>query len=148
MKLSKKGQYALRAVFELSSRNHNEPVKTYDIARSQRISPRFTEVILNELKHGGFVESIRGNVGGYLLARSPDKITIKEVIEYIEGPVSFSQEKSKNSRNDIVFGDNAFAELWKEIDEAVSDILHGKTFKDLINSEIKQRKMQPLNYNI
>ena len=79
MRISKKCQYALRAVFELASRNNNEPVKTHDIARSQRISPRFTEVILNELKHGGFVESKRGNVGGYLLARSPDDLTVKEM---------------------------------------------------------------------
>jgi Rrf2 family cysteine metabolism transcriptional repressor len=148
MKLSKKCQYALKAVFELASRNHNEPVKTHEIARSQRISPRFTEVILNELKHGGFVESVRGNEGGYLLSRSPDDLTVKEVIECIEGPISLSQEKSKSSGNNTVFGDNAFTELWKEVDETVSELLNGKTFADLINSEMKQRKMHPLNYNI
>jgi Rrf2 family cysteine metabolism transcriptional repressor len=148
MKLSKKCQYALRAVFELASRNHNEPVKTHDIARSQRISPRFTEVILNELKHGGFVESVRGNEGGYLLARSPDNLTVKEVIEYVEGPISLSREKSKNNGNNILFGDNAFDELWKEVDDAVTELLNGKTFADLLDSEMKQRKMHPLNYNI
>ena len=148
MKISKKCQYALRAVFELASRNRNEPVKTHDIARSQRISSRFAEVILNELKHGGFVESKRGNEGGYMLARSPDDLTVKEVIEYIEGPISISQENSKNNGNNILFGDNAFAELWKQVNGAVTEVFHGKTFAYLINFEREQRKIHPSNYII
>ena len=69
MKISKKCQYALKAIFELSLRNSDRPLKAKDIARSQGISTRFIEVILNDLKHGGFVESHRGNEGGYVLAR-------------------------------------------------------------------------------
>lgn len=56
MKVSKKCLYALRAIFELASRNTDEPVKTHDLAQAQGISHRFLEAILNKLKHNGFAE--------------------------------------------------------------------------------------------
>ena len=74
MRISKKCQYALRAVFELAWRNTGEPVKTHSIARAQGMSSRFTEVILNDLKHAGFVKSIRGKEGGYRYSRSVDGV--------------------------------------------------------------------------
>ncbi len=70
MLVSQKSQYALRAVFELARRNGGLPVKIADIAEAQAIPQRFLEVIMNQLKQGGFVESRRGKRGGYLLARS------------------------------------------------------------------------------
>ena len=81
MKISKKCQYALKAIFELAWRGSFEAVKTYDIAVAQGISLRFTENILNELKHGGFVESKRGNEGGYMLAMAPTELTARDIIE-------------------------------------------------------------------
>ena len=91
MKISKKCQYALKAVFELTWRDQGEPIRTYEIAEAQRISPRFMEIILNELKHDGFVESRRGNKGGYMLARDARDLTVREIIEYIEGPILLVQ---------------------------------------------------------
>jgi Rrf2 family cysteine metabolism transcriptional repressor len=148
MKISKKCQYALRAVFELASRNHKVPVKTHDIARSQNISLRFTEVILNELKHGGFVESKRGNEGGYILKQSPDNLTIQQIIEYIEGPISISREDIKNEGNKTYFGENAFDELWKQANNALTDVFISKTFTDLVEYEGKHRNALPQNYSI
>ena len=148
MKISKKCQYALRAVFELVSRNHKVPVKTHDIARSQNISLRFTEVILNELKHGGFVESKRGNEGGYILARSPDNLTIQEIIEYVEGPISISKEDIKNEGNQTHFGDNAFLDLWEQANDALNIVFRSKTFSDLLEYERKHGNAYPPNYSI
>lgn len=148
MRISKKCQYALRSVFELASRNHNEPIKTRDIARAQKISPRFAEVILNELKHGGFVESKRGNEGGYILARLPDDLTVLEIIEYIEGPISVSKEQTNDNGNNILFGNNAFNELWKQANEALTSLFLSKTFAGLVEFEIKKRDTHPPNYNI
>ena len=78
MQVSKKSQYALRAVFELAWRNQDEPIKARNIARAQGISPRFVEIILHELKNGGFVESRRGNAGGFVLGRPAGEITVLE----------------------------------------------------------------------
>ena len=83
--VSKKCEYALRAIFELFRNEGNEPMKIQDIATAQDIPIRFLEVILVELKHGGFVSSKRGNCGGYTPAREAGDITIGEVISFFEG---------------------------------------------------------------
>lgn len=148
MKISKKCQYALKAVLELARRNTGNAVKTHDIAASQRISQRFTEIILNELKHGGFVESRRGNEGGYLLARDPKGLTVREVIEYIQGPISVAPEAINNDGNTSFFGNEAFKELWVEINEAVSEVCENKSFAELIEFENAKRDKCVPNYNI
>ncbi len=85
MLVSRKCRYALRAILELAMRNSQDPVKIADIAEAQAIPTRFLEAILNQLKQVGFVESRRGRRGGYFLKRSPDEITMGDVIESIQG---------------------------------------------------------------
>lgn len=148
MKISKKCQYALKAMLELARRNTGGAVKTHDIADSQRISQRFTEIILNELKHGGFVESKRGNYGGYLLARDPKALTVREVIEYIQGEISVAPEALKTNGDASLFGNEAFKELWQEVNDAVSEVCRNKTFADLIDFEKAKRQRCIPNYNI
>ena len=148
MKISKKCQYALKAILELARRNTGQAVKTHDIAGSQRISQRFTEIILNELKHGGFVESRRGNEGGYLLARDPKTLTVREVVEYIQGAISVAPEALKDNGDASFFGNEAFKELWQEVNSAVSEVCGNKTFADLIDFEKAKREKCVPNYNI
>ncbi len=85
MNISVKGDYALRAVFDLALQRPGHPIKIADVARRQKIPQKFLELILSGLKQGGFVESRRGAEGGYLLARSPETITVGEVFRYVEG---------------------------------------------------------------
>ncbi|MHC4169256.1 MAG: RrF2 family transcriptional regulator, partial [Planctomycetota bacterium] len=132
MKLSRKCQYALKAVFELAWRNTGQPVKTCTIAEAQQMSTRFTEIILNELKHGGYVESRRGNAGGYLLARDTADVTVREVIEYIQGPISLVPEATEGGANAVFLGNEAFRELWQQVNDAVCEVCGGRTFADLV----------------
>ena len=148
MKISKKCQYALKAIFELAWRNADEPVKTYDIAKPQRMSPRFTEIILNELRHGGFVESRRGNEGGYMLAQDAWGLTVREVIECIEGPISVTANAEKDNGNTDFPGNNAFKELWQEINNAICEVCEQKTFADLVEFERAKRNKCVPNYSI
>lgn len=148
MKISKKCQYALKAMFELVWRNSGEPVKTHSIANAQQISPRFAEVILNELKHGGFVESRRGKEGGYLLAKDANVITIGEVIEHIQGPIAFVPDTARNIADAGFWGSHAFTELWKEINNAVSSVCFKKTFAELVEFERSKRENCAVNYSI
>lgn len=148
MRISKKCQYALDAVFELASRNTGKPVKIRDIADAQGISPRFLEVILNQLKHGGFVESRRGNDGGYMLARDARGLTIGEVIEYIQGPISVAADAVKVNGGTTFFGNEAFKKLWQEVNNAVSEICDTKTFADLVEFERAKRDACVPNYII
>ena len=144
MKISKKCQYALKAVFELAWRNQGEPIRTHEIAEAQRVSHRFMEIILNELKHGGFVNSRRGNEGGYMLALDASKLTVRKIIEYIEGPISLVQ----NNDDTTSVGNEAFAELWQEINNAVGKTCENKSFADLVEFERAKRDKCALNYSI
>src|ERR1700677_2141311 len=84
MNISVKGEYALQAIFDLASSTSSEPVKIADIARRQKIPQKFLELILANLKQGGFVESRRGAEGGYRLAKPADQIMVGDVLRYLE----------------------------------------------------------------
>jgi len=144
MKISKKCQYALKAVFELAWRDQNQPLGTQKIAEAQHISPRFMEIILNELKHGGFVESRRGNEGGYMLARDARDLTVREIIEYIEGPILLVQDGDDTTSA----GNEAFMELWQEVNNAIEEVCDKRTFADLVEIERAKRDKCALNYSI
>src|SRR5690348_5111434 len=102
MNISVKGEYALQAIFDLAAQRPGEPVKIADIARRQKIPQKFLELILASLKQGGFVESRRGADGGYLLACSPEQLTVGDVLRYIEGPQQQSRNRSRR-RGDTPF---------------------------------------------
>ncbi len=148
MKVSKKCQYALKAVFQLTWQNGNGPVKAHDVADAQQMSLRFTEIILNELKHAGFVDSRRGNEGGYILARDPAALTVREIIEFIEGPVSIAPDVVKNDPDTAFLGNEAFKELWHDANKALSKVYTDKTFAGLVEFERIRRDKHAPNYTI
>ena len=90
MKLSVRGEYALRAliVLGLDTRGPDSVVRTQEISERQNIPKRFLEQILNDLKSAGIVESRRGVAGGFRLKRPPAEVTLAEVIRHIEGPLA------------------------------------------------------------
>ncbi|MHC4325265.1 MAG: RrF2 family transcriptional regulator [Planctomycetota bacterium] len=148
MKLSMKCQYALKALFELAWRNTGRPVKTHSIAAAQGISPRFAEIILNDLKHGGFVDSRRGKEGGYILARDTGDLTVRDVIDYIQGPISLVPDATKANGEQPFWGNEAFKELWQEVNNAVSEVCGNKTFAELVEYERAKRDKSAVNYSI
>ena len=85
MQLSMRTDYALRALFTLVEHYRGKPVPIIELARRNDIPKRFLEHIMLDLKERGWVESVAGKHGGYLLARSPDKITLGEVIRHFDG---------------------------------------------------------------
>jgi len=121
MNISVKGEYALQAIFDLALQATAEPVKIADIANRQKIPQKFLELILDSLKQGGFVESRRGAEGGYRLARPADQITIGEVLKFVE-----EGKKAKRVRPD------AFADIWRRVDLAISGVLDRTTFAELV----------------
>jgi Rrf2 family cysteine metabolism transcriptional repressor len=110
----------LQAIFDLALQPRAEPVKIADIARRQNIPQKFLELILANLKQGGFVESRRGAEGGYRLAKPADQITIGDVLKFVE-----DRKKGKRTSPD------AFTDLWKRVDAAVSSIVDHTTFAEL-----------------
>jgi Rrf2 family protein len=80
----KKSQYALRAIYELAKRKNAGPTKISKIAAAQGIPRRFLEVILNQLKSSGIVASKRGFYGGYFLTKSAEKVSVGDVLRFLE----------------------------------------------------------------
>ncbi len=149
MLISQKCQYALWAVFELAWRNSSEPAKIQMLAEAQGIPPRFLEVILSELKTGGFVESRRGKSGGYLLARDPRDLTVGEIIRHVQGPVDIANGNGKNGHRNIqTMGEHAFGTLWENARVSVSRICDSTTFAQLVEEEKKRAQQYVPNYTI
>jgi len=136
IRISRKCEYALRAVFELAVRNGERPVKIHHIASSQHIPRRFLEIILNDLRHAGLVQSRRGNMGGYLLAKPAAALTIRDVVEQIQGGISASPlDGEKADLRKCCYGNDAFKEFWGNVSKAVSGICENTNFAELVANE-------------
>jgi Rrf2 family protein len=147
--VSQKCQYAIRAIFELARRYGDVPVKICDIADAQAIPPRFLEVILGQLKQAGFVQSRRGAAGGYLLARQPSKITVGEIIQYVEGPlVPVECMIGKAAKECTLHGNCAFIGMWERATKAVSDVYNQISLQDLLDEDAKRQNAASIAYAI
>lgn len=133
MKLSSKGRYAVRALFDIAFYNQGQPTQVKDIAERQSIPQRFLEQIFQDLKRAGVVGSKRGPQGGYLLARAAAEIPLGEVIEIIEGPVALGEGQGGTRRADSLAADGLRVtdSVLDEISAQVSACLHQVTIADL-----------------
>jgi Rrf2 family protein len=86
--LTHKTRYALRSLLYLAEDRSDKPVQLASIATSQRVPPKYLELIMLDLKRAGLVKSVRGPRGGYRLARAPDEISFGEVVRAMEGPIA------------------------------------------------------------
>ena len=135
--VSQKCQYAIRALFELSKQHGKGPVKIGAIAELQAIPLRFLEVILNQLKQGGFVQSKRGADGGYSLSRQPAQITVGEIIRFVEGSqVPVACMTDRNKPNCSLSGGCVFLGMWERVAKSASDIYDQTTLQKLIDDEL------------
>lgn len=132
MKISTKGRYALRLMLDLALNNNGEPVRIKDIAARQEISDKYLEQIISTLNKAGYVKSIRGPQGGYLLTRDPEKYTVGMILRLTEGslaPVAcLEDEVNSCPRQDSC----ATLRLWQMLDEAISDVVDKVTLADLV----------------
>ena len=140
MRLSTKGEYASRAMLELSLHFEDKPLHIRDISKAQGIPRRFLEQILLQLKRAGLLRSRKGPEGGYSLAKRPSEITVAEVIRIMDGPLApidcvsvtayevCPREKSCSLRG-----------LWKEVRDVVAEILERTTFAELAQKNLRAR---------
>ncbi|MDP3790111.1 MAG: Rrf2 family transcriptional regulator [Candidatus Omnitrophota bacterium] len=133
MKITYRGDYALKAVLDLALYHGSEVVTIHEMARRIDAPVKFLEQILLDLKKGGFVESRRGKVGGYLLSRPPAKITVGEVIRFIDGPLEpISCVKQEYSACGDVYK-CVFRNIWQDVYRATSNIVDNVTFEKLVS---------------
>ena len=155
MKLSVRGEYALRALLVLG-RDYLEDdsvVRIQAISEQQNIPKRFLEQILNDLKSAGLVESKRGVTGGYRLRRPPQRITLAEIIRHIEGslaPVSCVSERFYEKCSCPDESRCAIHSVMKEVREAIVTILESTSLADLAERarELQQEPLTPSDFMI
>lgn len=139
MHITYKGDYALKALLDLAIHYGNGVVSIHGLSKNIDAPIKFLEQVLLELKRGGFVESRRGKIGGYLLARAPTQIKLGEVIRFIEGPIEpiGCVEKKYTGCKDLY--KCIFRSVWQEVTECTSNIIDNITFEDLANKVKKQK---------
>ena len=139
MRITYKGDYATKTILDLALHYGNGVVTIHEIAKRADIPIKFLEQVLLDLKRGSFVESRRGKVGGYLLARPPSKIKLGDVVRFIDGPVEpiACVEKGYSGCSDLY--KCVFRKVWQEVSDATSDIIDNITFEDLANQAKRQK---------
>ena len=83
MRLTSKGRYAVRAMLDLTVHSNGNPVRLQEISQRQNISLHYLEQLFRKLRNGQAVKSVRGPGGGYVLSRSMDQITVKDVLDCV-----------------------------------------------------------------
>ncbi|HEY0551888.1 MAG TPA: Rrf2 family transcriptional regulator [Verrucomicrobiae bacterium] len=155
MKLSTRGEYALRALLVLG-RDYQEDdsvVRIQEISSRQNIPKRFLEQILNDLKSARVVESKRGVAGGYRLSRPPEKITLAEIIRHIEGalaPVSCVSERFYEKCSCPDEARCAIRAVMKEARDAVVKVVERITLAEMCERarKLQQEPMSAMDFII
>lgn len=137
MKISTKGRYALRLMLDIALDHSGEPVRIKDIAARQEISEKYLEQIISVLNKAGFVRSIRGSQGGYLLTRRPDEYTAGMILRVTEGPLTpvacLDDEVNTCERQSFC----ATLRLWRMLDAAICGVVDKVTLADLMEWQMQ-----------
>ena len=144
MRISAKGEYAIKAVLDLALHRDRDLIPIQEIAGREAIPQRYLEQVLLSLKRAGILTSKRGSSGGYQLTKAPEEITIGAVLRAVEGTgVPFEpQARPKNGHGDDL------AELWRRIGDAVSQVVDQLTFGELAAQAAQRRASARPMYHI
>jgi len=144
MRLSTRTRYGIRAMLELAGNVGRGPLQLKIIARRQDISVKYLDQLMTILKSAGFVRSIRGAKGGYVLARAPEQIKLNDVFNCLEGPV-VTVECTENENYCARAADCVARQVWAQLQEAIKNVLQSITFQDLVD---RTKNNKSLDYQI
>ncbi|MCI0560514.1 MAG: Rrf2 family transcriptional regulator [Nitrososphaera sp.] len=152
--ISKKSKYALRALLALAQRRQHTPMLIAELARQERIPKKFLEFILLELKNKGILQSKKGKGGGYALARSPEGISVGEIIRALEGPLApvpcvsqLAYQKCEECKDEATCGIRA---VMQDVRDTTVQILDRESLADILKREdaLEQKKSKIPVYTI
>jgi Rrf2 family protein len=137
MQVSRKVDYALRAVIHLADEEAAARIcSVSEIASRERIPRQFLEKIVQELIHKGLVRSRRGPRGGYVLARPADKMTFRDVIEAVEGPIALNNCTGDHADCSLI-GACGMERIWREGQRRVMDLFESTTIADVRHPRLR-----------
>ena len=131
MKISTKGRYALRVMVDLALNSNEKYVTSKEISMRQEISNKYLEQIIAMLNKAGYLETARGNTGGYKLAKKPNEYKIGDILKATEGdlaPIDCLTEEGKCQRQEKC----TTYSFWKGLDDVINEYVNSKTLEDLI----------------
>ena len=131
MLVSTRSRYGLKIMYELALRYGCEPVFLKDIARAHGISEKYLSKLVIPLRGVGLVTSYRGAHGGYSLARDPRTITLREIVQALEGDISAAGAPRKSRESDEGYPHPADA-VWRTLEKTVNDALEKITLESLM----------------
>ena len=137
MQISTKGRYALRLMLDLAVHNTGELVKIKDIAAREAISEKYLEQIISSLKKAGYVKSLRGAQGGYMLARDPKQYTAGDILRVIEGklaPVACLEDENNQCPRQETCSTLKF---WEGLYHTINQYVDSVTLQDLAEEHMK-----------
>lgn len=147
MKLSKKGDYCIRAMLDLALQGEGQLVLLKDIARRQLVSERFLEQVMTTLKNAGFVKSNRGARGGFYLARNPADITLLDILRAAIGDICLV-DCVRNPEECSRAATCSAREVWDELGGILYRILGALTLEEIANRQRAKTARPALNYEI
>ena len=137
MKVSTRGRYALRLMIDLAEHGPGEVVPLKDISKRQDISTKYLEHIVTLLCKAGFLKSIRGSQGGYMLTKEPNKYTVGAILRVTEGslsPVTCIEERPNQCERS---NNCPTVDFWKGLNKVINDYADKITLTDLVNRSEK-----------
>ena len=148
MNISTRGRYGLRALLDIAVQPDEEPITIKDISQRQQMSVTYLEQILHRLKKAGIVRSVRGARGGYVLARKGDKITVSQIINALDGPISISYCDSPQLKERSCIGPQACVSriLWKRLENLIEDTLSSVTLADMRKQVLNLKSLKLSNH--
>jgi Rrf2 family transcriptional regulator, cysteine metabolism repressor len=146
MKLSTRARYGMRALMDLTLHSTGHPVQLKDIAKRQQISLSYLEHLVIPLIAAGLIKSTRGAHGGIMLAKPPEEIRLKTILEILEGPLA-PVDCLRGGQSCPRSGCCATQDIWGEMQAAMENILESKTLSDLASSQkVKEKQSAGMYY--
>lgn len=143
MHISSKGEYGLLAMVDIAMQPRETAVQSMQIAERHDIPKQYLDQLMMLLRKAGLIESLRGRQGGYRLARSPRNITLLDIVQALEGPISnqnFRATRHKYGANRVL------KQIWDELNESLVEALRTRTLEDVCRD--CQRTTAVLTYEI
>jgi Rrf2 family cysteine metabolism transcriptional repressor len=140
LRLSTKGRYGLKAMYDLAVNYGNEPIPLKSIAERQDISDQYLEQLMATLRKSGLVQSVRGAYGGYFLARKPSEITVGDVLRALEGPIGLVDcVLEQNAVECLKYEDCITRIVWEKIRNSIINAVDSITLQDMYDEAKKRR---------
>lgn len=149
MKISTKGRYGLEALLDLAIHSQNDYISIKSISERQNISDNYLEQLFGALKRSDIVESIRGAQGGYRLSRDAGQITVRQILNALEGPLALVDciIEDESDRCDK-FACCVTRVLWQRLMESLNSLTDGITLADLVSSHKRLNEAKAGEYYI